>query len=139
MNYTPPRKTQVVIFRFDGILSKNLAVFPFDSETKGFCHVIRDDGESFDDKIDIVLDSTYPADIEQYGDFYESLKESGFQLKTLTLNKKGTVQYHRSPNSGEVCFGYGAEHYLEVPFMDVVDEEGNIRESITRNGVRYRR
>lgn len=130
---------KIVCFRYDHVSKCLLAVFPFEGEKDGLCHIIPSSGEESDMELDLIITTTVAAAFEDYYPaFYEEVEnKTGWKLQTLNLNDKGTFEYHREPDSSEVAFGYGATHYIEVPFMEVLDEKMKVKKVITRGGKKY--
>ena len=87
----------------------------------------------------MIIDTTDAAAFEDYYPaFCEEVKnKTGWELQTLNLNDEGTFEYHRKPNSAEIAFGYGVVHYIDVPFMEVLDRNMNVKKVIVRGWERY--
>jgi hypothetical protein len=50
-----------------------------------------------------------------------------------------TVQYQRQPTAGEVKFGYGCIHYIELPIAQVLKDNGGVKAWVVIDGKRYTR
>ena len=133
------KSRKIVCFRYEPDTMKLVAVFPFEGESKGFCHVIYQNGEEFNEELNVMISSTKAAKFEDFAEsFYEELnKRENGNLRLLNLNDEGTIEYHRPPTKEEISFGYGAEHYIDVPFIEVIDKDMNIKRNITREGLKY--
>ena len=134
----PPRG-RIVIFRYDKSISETFAVFPFAKGDKKLCTIVCTDGKTYDDDIYKVIENTVNADIDHYFLFFKKLEEKMGSLKVITLNDEGTLTYSKEPGKAEISFGYGAQQYIDVFFTEVLGEDGRIKDSYVRNGLRYRR
>jgi hypothetical protein len=41
-----------------------------------------------------------------------------------------SVTYHRLPTKAEIAFGYGAMHYIEIPYLECINRFGNPKKRI---------
>lgn len=54
--------------------------------------------------------------------------------------KDKTVTYHRPPTKAEIAFGYGATHYLEIPYLECLNRFGSPKKRIkAKDGLWYSR
>ena len=136
---TETTSKKIVSFRYDPNTMEVFAIFPFEGGEKGFCHVVAKNGEEYNEELNVMISSTKAAKFEDFAEsFYEELnKRENGNLRLLNLNDEGTIEYHRPPTKEEISFGYGAEHYIDVPFIEVIDKDMNIKRNITREGLKY--
>ena len=60
------------------------------------------------------------------------------------INRKAmcnkTVTYHRPPTKGEIAFGYGATHYIDLPYLECLNRFGKLKKRLKgRDGLWYSR
>ena len=41
-----------------------------------------------------------------------------------------SVTYHRPPSKAEIAFGYGAIHYIEIPYAECLNRFGKLKKRI---------
>ena len=71
--------------------------------------------------------------VEVIRDIYtDAINRANLRNKTLT--------YHRQPTKAEIAFGYGAIHYIEIPYAECLNRFGKLKKRLkAKDGLWYSR